>query len=67
MLGSKFTRQDIRSAAHKVGTKYMQAREALGHLDKGVQTVKRIHSNVGPFLNFTREGRILNDNLTKAT
>jgi len=71
MFGSKYTRQDLRNAAHKVksqlGTRYNQSREVLGRLDDGVQTVKRVHTFVAPLINHTREGRILNNNLTKAT
>ena len=71
MFGSKYTRQDLRNVAHRVkgqlGTRYNQGREVLGRLDDGVQTVKRVHSFVAPLINHTREGRILNNNLTKAT
>ena len=70
-FGSKYTRQDLRSAAHKIksqmGTRYNQTRDVLGRLDDGVQTVKRVHSFVAPLINHTREGRILNNNLSMAT
>ena len=56
---------------HKVksqlGTRYNQSREVLGRLDDAVQTVKRVHSFVAPLINHTREGRILNNHLSKAT
>ena len=71
MFGSKYSRQVLRSAAYRLkghlGTRYNQTREVLGRLDDGVQTVKRIHTFVAPLINHTREGRILNNNLGKAT
>ena len=71
MFGSKYSRQDLRSAAHRLkghlGTRFNQTREVLGRLDDGVQTVKRIHTIVAPLIDHTRRGRILNDNLSKAT
>ena len=71
MFGSKYTKHDLRGAAYRfkrhLGTRYDQSREVLGRIDDGVQTVKRVHSFVAPLINHTRQGRILNANLTNAT
>ena len=67
MFGAKHSKQDLRRMSQKFHGGYQRAKEVLGRLDDGVQTIKHVQTFVAPLLNHTREGRILNQHLSNAT
>ena len=67
MFGAKHSQQDLHHVKHKFHQGYRRAKEVLGRLDDGVQTIKHVQTFIAPLLNHTREGRILNEHLSKAT
>ena len=67
MFGRKHSKQDLQRVSLKFNEGYRRAKEVIGRLDDGVQTIKHVQTFVAPLLNHTREGRILNEHLSKAT
>jgi len=65
------TRNKLRQTARKLKGQlepaYHLTRHVLGHVDKEVHTLKAIHSVVAPLIDLTAQGRILNDNLSRAS
>lgn len=65
------TRNKLRQAVHRLKghlePSYHRAKDALGHLDREVQTLKAIHSYVAPVMDLSTQGRILNDKLSRAS
>ena len=65
------TRNKMRQTAQKLKghlePSYHRARDALGQVDREVQTLKAIHFFVAPVMDLTSQGRILNDKLSRAS